>query len=255
MEYWNLLPAGIVIATIASLMGIGGGVVWVPYLIIFAKFPPRDAIMLSFAIQAVGMGSAVIMYLRQKMIFWGLAFSILPFVFFGMLTGSFLSQRVAESSVIQMTLGVFSMAVAIFFAFQTESYGMSLNRDSGVKAPAWLRFSSFFMGQVSGFLSIGIGDLLIPAIRSRLKIPMQNAVGTALIMNFFVALSGGVTHILLSENDVSGFSQAFAFGGTGVFVGAQIGSFLSSRIDEYRLKELFIFLLMMIGLHMIYHSL
>lgn len=255
MEYWTLLPAGLFIATIASMMGIGGGIVWVPYLILFAKFSPKEAVMLSFAIQAVGMGSAVIMYIRQKKIFWSLALSILPFIFVGMLSGSFISQRVANPSMIQVTLGIFSMSVAIFFAFQTESYGVALNRDAGVKAPLWLRIASFFMGKISGFLSIGIGDLLIPIVRTKLKIPMQNAVGTALILNFFVALSGGVTHILLSQTKIEGFAHAFAFGGAGVFIGGQIGSLLSSRIDENRLKELFIFLLMIIGLHMIYQSL
>jgi len=254
MELWTLFPVGIVIATVASLLGIGGGIVWVPYLILVMELAPKDAILLSFGIQIVGMGSASIKYLAQNRILWRLTRGLILFIFAGVLLGAFLSQRVAGGNILKLGIGIFSMFIAIFFAFQAERYHVQLQRDTKLKAPTWLSFSSVGMGGLSGLFSIGVGDMLIPIMRGKLKVPMQNAVGTALALNFFVALSGGVSHFFFAENVPLNLWHAFAYGAVGVAIGGQIGGFLSSRMDESRLKEMFIFLLMLIGIHMIYQS-
>lgn len=254
MEYWSLFPVGIVIATFASMMGIAGGIVWVPYLILVMDMNPHEAILLSFAIQIVGMGSGVSNYIRSKKVYWNLALSMGPFVIFGILIGSYLSQRVAGIQAMKIVMGAVTMFIAVFFASQTEAYDERLNTDSKIKAPLWLRTSGIFMGIISGFLSIGIGDFLIPAIRSKLKVSMPNAVATALIINFSVAIIASVTHTALSGGFLKTLIVPFLFGAGGVFIGGQLGYFLSKKVNEARLKEMFIFLLMIIGLHMIYQA-
>jgi len=255
MEYWSLFPVGIMIATFASMMGLAGGIVWVPYLILVMNMNPHEAILLSFAIQIVGMGSGVSNYIRSKKVYWNLAGSMAPFIFVGIMIGSYLSQRVAGAEVMKFVMGGVAMTIAVFFASQTEAYDEVLNTDAKIKAPLWLRFSGIFMGTISGFLSIGIGDLLIPAIRSKLKVAMPNAVATALILNFSVAIIASTTHMALRTGSLAKFVPPFLFGAAGVFIGGQLGYFFSSRVNEQRLKEMFIFLLMIIGLHMIYHAL
>jgi len=255
MEYLILLPAGIVIASTASLMGIAGGVVWVPFLILVMKMDAHEAILLSFAVQVVGMGSAVSNYIRHKKVYWNLALSMAPFIFLGILVGSYLSQRVAGSQLTEIVMGVVTMTIAVFFASQTEAYDERLNEDNKIKAPRWMRGSGMFMGTISGFLSIGIGDFFIPMIRSKLKIPMTNAVATSLILNFSVAVSGAITHGLLHAGSVGKLGKPFVFAAAGVFIGGQLGYLLSKKVNENRLKEMFIFLLILIGLHMIYQAL
>jgi len=252
MENWILFPVGIAIATIASMLGIGGGIVWVPFLILAMDMEPKKAIMLSFFIQAVGMGSAVFTFVRKGLVFYSLAFSLLPFLFIGLFSGAFLSQRVADDQMLKLALGIFSMAVAIYFAFQVESYNVSFLTNRSIKAPNWLKAAGVFIGSVSGFLSIGVGDSIIPVLRTKLRMPMQNAVGTALILNFLVSIVGGGSHVFFGGHYSPDLLLLFGYGACGVFIGAQIGSNFSQRIQESRLKELFIFLLLMIGLHMIY---
>jgi len=250
-----LFPVGIIIATFASLMGIAGGVVWVPYLILVMDMNPHEAIILSFGIQIIGMGSGVSNYIRSKKVYWNLAASMGPFVILGILIGSYLSQRVAGVQAMKIVMGSVSMIIAVYFASQTEAYDETLNTNPKIKAPIWLRGSGVFMGVVSGFLSIGIGDFLIPAIRSKLKISMVNAVATALIINFSVAVIASMTHTILSGGFLKSLLTPFLFGAGGVFIGGQLGYLLSKRVNEQRLKEMFIFILMIIGLHMIYHAL
>jgi hypothetical protein len=255
MEFWSLFPMGIIIATLATMMGLAGGIVWIPYLILVMNMNPHEAIILSFAIQIIGMGSGVSNFIRSKKVYWNLALSMGPFIIIGILVGSYLNQRVAGAQAMEIVMGAVTMVIAVFFASQTEAYDESLNTNSKIKAPMWLRVSGIFMGTVSGFLSIGIGDFFIPAIRSKLKIAMPNAVGTALIINFSVAVIASITHTALSGGFLHKLIAPFLFGAGGVFIGGQLGYFLSKRVNEHRLKEMFIFFLMIVGLHMIYQSL
>ena len=48
---WAALPAGFVIATLATLVGFGGGVLWMPYLILVAQLDPTQAVVTSLVIQ------------------------------------------------------------------------------------------------------------------------------------------------------------------------------------------------------------
>ncbi|RME90574.1 MAG: sulfite exporter TauE/SafE family protein [Candidatus Hydrogenedentota bacterium] len=254
-QYANLLVAGIVIATLASLVGIAGGVMWVPYLILVQGLEPKHAVMSSFLIQIFGMGSAAFTHIYKKNVYWKTALHVGPFVFAGMLVGAYLNQVVAASNVVELGMGALTMIIAFLFAFQQEEYDVQLTTDRNVIPPNKVRAQAGLFGAISGFFSVGIGDFIIPVFRSVLKIPMMNSIGTALVLNFFIAMTGGATHLILSKTYPKDFGWILLFGGIGVFIGGQIGPRLSGIIDESRLKEIFIFILMLVGLHSIYQSL
>jgi hypothetical protein len=50
-------PAGVIIAALASAVGIGGGILWMPFFIIFLKLSPETAVVTSLLVQTAGMGS------------------------------------------------------------------------------------------------------------------------------------------------------------------------------------------------------
>ena len=255
MEFWTLIPVGIVIATFASLVGIGGGLIWAPYLILVEKMQPADAVMVSLIIQIFGMGSANYSYIKRKMIYWKLTFGLLPFIAGGMILGSFLAQSIAKGNTILLGLGIISMGTAILFAFRADGYNEILNDDKNMKAPLGITLASALFGTFSGMFSTGIGDFIIPLFRSKLKIPMQNAIGNSLFLNFSAALIGSAMHIFLKGHLNPILLWSILFGGIGVLIGGQLGPIISQKISEERLKEVFIFILMLIGLHMIYASL
>jgi uncharacterized membrane protein YfcA len=45
-ESWFSLPVGILIATVVSTVGIGGGVLWMPFLLIIVKLKPDTAVVM-----------------------------------------------------------------------------------------------------------------------------------------------------------------------------------------------------------------
>lgn len=247
---------GVLIASFAAMIGIGGGLLWAPFFILILKIDPHRAILYSFAIQAVGMGSATVANMRKGLIYWKLALGLLVPIFFGVMLGAFLNQRLANPILLERGLGVLSITVSIYFASRTEYYKIVLNEDRSTRPTRQIRLLSSLFGTVSGVFSIGISDFLIPLFRGKLKIPMQNAIGTTLFLNFSLALIGAVFHTMLSREPVTMDAlNVLLPAWAGVVVGGQLGPRLSSIVDDNRLKEIFIFVLIIIGIHLIYQSL
>ena len=67
-DVWLALPTGIGIATVASAVGIGGGILWMPFLMIMMRLQPETAVLSSLIIQSAGMGSGTAAYGRLKRI-------------------------------------------------------------------------------------------------------------------------------------------------------------------------------------------
>lgn len=256
MENWILVPIGIIIASFASLIGIGGGLLWAPYFIFFHGFDPQKAILFSFLIQFVGMGSATFWNIRHNNIYWKIVLFFLPIIIAGVIAGAYLNQRVADPQLLKGVLGLVSISVSIYFAFQTEKYDTVLTLDTSTTPTVKQQGQSFFFGIVSGLFSVGISDFLVPLMRSSLKIPMKHSIGTSLFLNFCLAIVGAGTHLSFSHYQPDmGMAYIIFFSWIGVFIGGQIGPKLANVIDEGRLKEVFIFTLLLIGIHLIYQSL
>ncbi len=182
--------------------------------------------------------------------------SLLPLIAVGVTAGAYLNQRVANPNMLKGILGMVSIAVSIFFTVQTEKYDSTLTVNRLTPPPLWLKIQSPLLGWICGLLSIGIGDFLIPVMRGKMKIPMKYSVGTNLLLNFSIALMGSVFHLTFSEYQFTpNMIQILIFSWIGVFIGGQLGPALSNHFDDTRLKEIFIFLLLLMGIHLIYKSL
>ncbi|MFW5807684.1 MAG: sulfite exporter TauE/SafE family protein [Spirochaetota bacterium] len=252
----SLVGVGVVIATSASLLGIGGGLLWVPYFILVYGFSARSAVMLSFLIQIVGMGSAAVENIRSKNVCWRIAGMIFPFVAAGVVAGAFLNQRIMQTQYIETGLGISGIIVSLIFAFQSEHCNALLTLDRSARPPVILMPVSALFGTVSGMFSIGIGDFLIPLVREKMRMPMRYIVGTNLLLNFQVALIGTVSYFLLSGFVLKRETwTVLVFSWTGVVIGGQIGPRLVCRITDDRIREIFIFVFLLIGIHLLYQSL
>ncbi|TFH40451.1 MAG: sulfite exporter TauE/SafE family protein, partial [Chrysiogenales bacterium] len=149
-----------------------------------------------------------------------------------------------------------SIIISLYFAFKTEKYDMVLNLDRKILPTPRFRALGSFFGTLSGLFSMGVSDFLIPLMRSRLKIPMTHAIGSAIFINFSIAAISGVFHAVLIRREIgTGMIGRLLCAWTGALLGGQIGPRISTRIEEERLKEIFIFALLLIGIHLIYQSL
>jgi uncharacterized membrane protein YfcA len=96
-----------------------------------------------------------------------------------------------------------------------------------------------------------MSEWLIPVMRSKLSLKMSNAIGTCLVIAFAVSCVGAVSHLLIgSQPNYNVIGWAIP----GVIIGGQIGPRITKRINERLLKEVFVFFLTLVGIHLVYNS-
>ncbi len=246
----GLVVAGIAIATAAMAIGIGGGILWTPLLILAYGLSPQEAISTSLLIQVVGMGSGTVAFLRAKLVEKKLALVFFLVALPGVAIGSFVTFNLPQQTV-QMALGIMAMVLAVLFVSSNEEFdNQGTYRYNQKQVNHILPIPGFF-GFIMGFLSLGISEWLIPVLRSRLKLEMSRAIGTVIPVMFLLAIVASGMHYSLSKSIHLNY---FIWGAIGTLIGAQIGVHISKRVNERLLKQTFIYLMTLIGIHLIFQA-
>ena len=243
-------PVGIVIAALASTVGIGGGILWMPFFLLFLDLSPETAVVTSLLVQTAGMGSGSAAFIRKKTADLSLAGYLLLLTLPGLGLGALLT-RLLSAANLELALGIFTLTTAFIFVSTNQKYtdtGQDRVALNGVRQDGWL---VSVMAIASGMLSVSIGEWLVPLMRNRMKLRMRAAVATSIVAIFGTCVAGAVFHVVLGASPEL---AALVWAVPGVIIGGQIGPRFSERINERMLKEVFIFLLTLIGIHLIYNS-
>ncbi len=249
-DVWLALPTGIGIAAVASAVGIGGGILWMPFLLIMLRMKPETAVLSSLIIQSAGMGSGTAAYSRLGRIDYRLAARLLMITAPGIALGAYVT-RITSPAHLELILGLLTLTTAFLFVSSNQRYhDVGRTRIDRQAATPYLGFISL-LSVISGMLSISIGEWLIPIMRSKMALRMSVAVATSIATIFGTCLLGAASHSLMGNApqwNVIGWAVP------GVLIGGQIGPRLAERINERKLKDLFVFLLTLIGIHLIYNA-
>lgn len=250
IDYWFVLPITIAISTAASSIGIGGGVLLMPFFLIVLKLSPEIAVITSLVIQTAGMGSASFICVRQQRVDFKLALFILIVAIPGVIGGAFLAGNLKSSSM-QLALGILVMTTAFLFVSSDEKYtdlGQPTVDMKEAYRHSWITIPASI---ASGMLSTSMSEWLIPIMRSKLSLKMSNAIGTCLLIAFAVSCVGTISHLLIGGHP----NYAVIFWAIpGVIIGGQIGPRITKNINERLLKEVFVFFLTLVGIHLVYNS-
>lgn len=249
-DNWVALPVGIVIATVVSTVGIGGGILWMPFLLIGLQLRPDTAVITSLLIQTAGMGSGAIAFGWRRQIDFRLMLFLLAVTVPGIAIGAVLTRKLAAIH-LELILGMLTLATALIFVSAHQRYGDTGRHRAEPGAAKRYGFAVSAMSIASGMLSVSIGEWLVPLMRSKLSLRMGAAVATSVATIFGTCVLGALFHLLMGGR-ADGASLAWAI--PGVIIGGQIGPRIAERINDRMLKEIFIFLLTLIGIHLIYNS-
>jgi len=248
----GLVLAGLFISTAAMTIGIGGGILWTPLLILAYGLSPQEAVATSLLIQVIGMGSGSFAFLRTNLVEKKLTLTFFLAALPGVIIGSIVTVNLPQQPV-QMALGIMAMLLALLFVAgqdQLDEEQVDYHFDRA-KVNRLLPIPGFF-GFIMGFLSLGIGEWLIPAMRNRLHLDMKRCVATIIPMMFLLAVVAAILHWSLMEESIQ--LNYFLWGSMGTLIGGQIGPRVARYIDDKMLKETFIFLMTLIGIHLIFHA-
>ena len=246
---------GVCIGILAALLGIGGGVLFVPTLILVFGLGTREAIGTSLLAVLVGSISSTFAYYRQRRIDYRLGVMLGLVGIPGVVLGAYLVMVVAEKYL--------CLAFSVVLILTAIDLAKRKNKDShmitfGDDCPAITRsrilmacFFAFFGGIVTGALGIGGGVVNVPIMIIILGIPIHVAVATSCFIVLIRASIGTCRHMSYG-NIVAPLGLAL---GIGAVLGTQMGARIAKRTKPRVLRVLFSLLLVGVGIRMIFEAL
>ncbi len=245
-----MIPVGLFISTIAMFFGLGGGVLWMPFLLMTTALQPREAVLCTLVIQFFGQLSASFANHRSGLIDWRLVQLLLlagiPAVVAGVLLSCLL-----HPLWIEFLLGLTIFFIAYVF-LRGDDFFVEGTAKADLAAARKGRFITIIGGMLTGFIGIGVGDWLVPFFNKHCKLAMVYSVASSIALMMILSLTAMSTHLLLGIH----IEWTIAVPGIiGVIIGAQVGSRLLQRIPEIRFKELFVLMLIFIATHVTFNAL
>src|SRR4051812_4619947 len=244
---------------LAGLLGIGGGMVMVPFvtLILTHKgYPPeytvKMAVATSLATIAFTSASSVRAHNQRGAVLWPVVKVLAP----GILVGSLLGAQVAHALPGRL-LGVF---FAVFVAFSATQ--MLLNRKPQPSRTLPGPLATFGVGTVIGGVSslVGAGGAFISVpFMTWCNVKIHDAVGTSAALGFPIALAGTAGYVWAGRDlpAMPPGSVGFIFVPALVAISAAsvlmapLGARTAHRMDIRPLRRLFAFVLYAIALYFI----
>jgi uncharacterized membrane protein YfcA len=230
LEYLGLISLGFAAGIIGSMIGLGGGFVIVPILTFFGFSPQLAASDSLFAAFSNAVASTA-SYAKQKRIEYSLGLKLGLLSIPGTILGAYISDGITSSS-FKILFGIVLLAssIYIFSKRKMEPKNYNLSKQIMVLAIG----ASFFAGIISSLFGIGGGAVFVPLMVIAIGLSMKMAAPTSQFILLFASTSGMIAHALLGHPD---FYQAL-FLSIGAFAGGLVGSRLSLRVEEKKLRIL-----------------
>lgn len=244
-----MLPAGVVISILAMFSGLGGGVLWVPWLIAVMGVEPRAAVLCALLIQCAGQLSGTVANMRHRRVAWPLVAQQATVAVPAAVAGAVIGRSV-EADWLEVVLGLLTFAIAYIFLRGDDLFEMGQDTPD-LEAGKGVRWISAAGGVLTGLVSVGVGDLLVPAFNKRCQLTMARAVASGIALMLMLSTVATTAHVVLGgEIPVS----LVVPGVVGVVIGAPIGTVLHRRVSELRFKEVFVLLLVFLASHVTFNA-
>ena len=271
-EWLALVILGCATATFGVMVGTGGGVIFVPMLLILFDFDPEIAAGTSLTLVALNSFAGTYTYtrlgfvdLRSGILFAAVAIPgsiVAPFavakvggdlfrILFGLLLVVLAAQLLLRSY----------MPKRVKKPKRMRSF-RSFIKERRIDTKRGQRFryhfneplatsTNFAIGFVSAFFGTGGGFLRTPLLVGVFNFPVRVAVATSVFALSFYSTVGSVVHASLLH--VQWFPTVL-FAGIGILIGGQIGARLAVRIQGAWIVRLLVLLLFVMGSQVLYEG-
>lgn len=244
-----VLIGALIIGLTLGLLGSGGSAITVPVLVYLVGHNTKQSIAESMAIVGLISVAAAIPYAKSNQIDWR---SVWYFGIPGMLgtfIGAWLGGLAAEA--IQLVVFGVVLIAAAWVMMRNSNPGAEEENDSAevLRSPIWkIAIEGMVVGIVTGFVGVGGGFLIVPALVVFGKLPMRLAIGTSLVIIAFKAAIGFAKYQqFLMAHDMSVDTQTILVFVLIGIVGSLIGKSLNARMNQRLLKKVFAAFLVLLG--------
>ena len=246
----------------AGLLGIGGGMVLVPFItmIFTAKgFAPQLVVHMAIATSLATIMftslSSVRAHHRHGAVQWRIVAQLAP----GILLGSWLGPWIGK----QMNNSALSLLFAAFVAFSATQ--MLLNKKPHaareLPGPAGMLGAGGAIGVIAGLVGAGGGFISVPFM-TWCNVRIHQAVATSAALGFPIALAGTLSNIWFGwgEPGLPQYSLGFIYVPALLVIAAAsvtmapLGARLAHRMDVRALKRVFAGVLYCLAAYMLWHA-
>jgi uncharacterized membrane protein YfcA len=221
---------GLIAGILGSMIGVGGGIIISPALTFLGLSPPQVASTSLFAVSSTSISSTVA-YAKSKKIQYMLGIKMALLSIPGAIIGSYFSISI-DPGYFKVLLAIILVGTGIYLFYKKSIInGNSLSFES-----IWIKilfyFSAFVAGIISSLFGIGGGVVFVPLMIMIIGLTMYLAAPTSQFILMITSLVGLTTHIILGNPQ---YIPAVLLS-IGAFPGAQVGSRLSSKLSEQKLR-------------------
>lgn len=259
IEWLSYLLLGAFAGTVAGLLGVGGGLIIVPVLVILfseQSFPPElivhMAIGTSLASIVMTSISSTWAHHQHGAVLWPVFRRLAPSVAVGAFIGAAIADLM-NAAILIVFFGVFELLVAAQMAMNIKPKAhRQLPKSVGTAAVGSA------IGTLSAIVGIGGGTLTVPFL-VWCNTNMHKAVATSAACGLPIALAGATAYLLTGLNEANLPSGAMGYIYWPAFVGivitsmlfAPLGAKLAHRLPVTVLKKAFAVLLFVLGVRML----
>ena len=286
--YWFMFPVSICIATSAMLSGIGGAALFIPiFVIIFPLLGPEYPLHTAAAIgtalmtEVFGFSSGFVGYYRKRLIDFR---SAVPFILVAVpvAIGGALMLAVLKDheGFLKGAYAILMLVLCPIILRHTPPAAITHAPPDGAAAPADNRpihsvtarsgetyryhaprqgFSgSLITGAgsfLTGLLGVGIGEVIMPQLVKRNRIPVAVAAATSVFIVIVTIASASFTQIaaLIAAGGVNAIPwNLVCYTIPGVILGGQIGPWLQGKIEQRSMEKAIALLFGVIGIAMMW---
>ena len=282
--YWFMFPVSMCVATIAMLSGIGGAALFTPiFLIIFPllgpEYPlasPVAAIGVALLTETFGFSSGFIGYYRKRLIDFRGAVQFIALGVPVAIVGALLAQS-AEPNLLKGAYALLMLVLAAVLIRHTShheaaapsgdlSVGAADNRPKRTITGRDGQVFTFVAPRqgigaiatsigalLTGLLSVGIGEVVMPQLVKRNRVPVPVAAATSVLVVIVVVASASFTQItsIVAEGGVSAVPwNLVMYTVPGVILGGQIGPRLQGKVSSDGMVRFIAVLFAIIGVAM-----
>jgi uncharacterized membrane protein YfcA len=248
-----LFIAGILIASMGAMTGLGGGFLCVPFLLIVWNLGREEAVLISLTMIMANSISSSVSYIRSKMVDFKiagmLAISAVPALYVG-----YILLKSMEAAVFDVMFSILLISVTSYIlisrtAGKKEKIDIKSvddkSEDKKLMLPHLSMPLSFLAGIASSAFGIGGGAILMPLQVGLLKMDVKKAIATSM---FLLMILTGFRVIVISK---ASFDPLLALPlAAGAVIGAQIGALIVKRIHGQILLYILSFFLFSIAIYM-----
>jgi len=235
------LVIGLCAGAFGGLIGIGGGLIMIPLMVLFLRLGQHKAHGTSLvALIFTGISGAIIYGLHSSVDYAAAATMAVAAVFTAHL-GARYAHRLAEWK-LRKYFGIFLFFCAMLLFFKPYMGGAVVIVSPAVKTILFL-IAGAATGFLSGMMGVGGGTIMVPVMVLLFGFSQHTAQGTSLLVMVPAGIVGALTHWKMGNVNHKILYGLIA----GILAGAYAGGWLAHLIEEDMLRLIFVTIMIVLA--------